>query len=80
MTTMCSDYASQKPRSAPGATTAAPAAPPRPLSPTEVARVADNKAFVQEHLPDALPLFKALFAEGLVEGWRSWDNCHLRES
>lgn len=43
----------------------------RPLSADEAARVAENKARVERHLPEMLPFFKDLYAEGLIDGWRA---------
>ena len=56
--------------------------PPAPLvrgvvarAPTEVER--GRKVFVETHLPEAVPLIKALYAEGLIEGWRAVVDCRL---
>lgn len=43
----------------------------RPLNADQAARVAANKALVERHLPEMLPFFKDLYAEGLIDGWRA---------
>ena len=52
-----------------GFTAARPAL--RPLSAEEQAKVAMKKAFVEAHLPEAVPLVKDLYQAGLIDGWRS---------
>lgn len=49
----------------------------RSLSESEVDLVAKNRAFVIEHIPEIVPLIKALHAEGLIDGWRAVQNCKL---
>lgn len=39
------------------------------------APVADNRAFVIEHMPELVDLIKELHAAGLIAGWRSVQNC-----
>lgn len=53
------------------------ARPPRALSAAEQARVAENRAFVLEHMPELAPLIKELHAAGFIPGWRSVENCEL---
>ena len=55
----------------------APAAgrPVAGLSDAERERVAANRAFVLEHLPELVDFIKELLAEGLIDGWRAVDNC-----
>lgn len=53
---------------------------PRPLSDAETDRVAENRAFVHEHLPELVPFIKDLHAEGLIDGWRAIGNCKLSDS
>lgn len=43
----------------------------RPLTADEQAKVAFKKAFVEENIPEAVPFIKELYAEGLIDGWRS---------
>lgn len=71
-------YAAQKGRATTTANPAAKAAPD-PLTPAEDTRIAQNRAFVQEHLRDIVPLFRNLHAEGLIDGWRAITNCRLIE-
>jgi len=51
----------------------------RPLSAAQAARVAENKARVEAHLPEMLPFFKDLYAEGLIDGWRAVVSVRLIE-
>ncbi|MBI2307550.1 MAG: hypothetical protein HYU78_09620 [Rhodocyclales bacterium] len=53
------------------------AVPARELSDQEAQRVAENRAFVLEHLPELVPFIKDLHAEGLIDGWRAVRNCTL---
>ena len=50
---------------------------PIPISPSEEARIAENKAFVLENMPDMLPFIRELHAEGLIDGWRAVTSCKL---
>lgn len=50
---------------------------PRALTEGEAARVAENRAFVAEHLPEVVAGVKALYGEGLIEGWRAVACCRL---
>ena len=45
------------------------------LSDAERERVAANRAFVHEHMPELVDFIKALHAEGLIDGWRAVENC-----
>lgn len=47
----------------------------KPLSPAEDARVAANKEFVLEHMPELLSTIRSLHAEGMIDGWRSIKSC-----
>ena len=79
---MSATYAGAKGKSSP-----LPASPlsgggakaPRPLSAAAQARVAENKGLVEAHLPDMLPFFKDLYAEGLIDGWRAVESVRLIE-
>jgi hypothetical protein len=64
-------YAGVKGRTAALPQRPAPPAALRPLSAVQAARVAENKALVEAHLPEMLPFFRDLYAEGLVDGWRA---------
>lgn len=46
-------------------------APRRDLSDQESEQVAQRREAFLSLLPDAYPFFKALYAEGLIDGWRS---------
>ena len=69
-------YAAQKGRAAPTAPVVK-AATTRPLTPAEEARVAENRAFVIEHMPELLPMIRSMHAEGLIDGWRSIKSCRI---
>jgi len=78
-----STYAAAKGRPAPARGTAAPSpakARQTPLTATDMASVEANKAFVLEHLPEALPFIRALHAEGLIDGWRCVMRCTLLDA
>lgn len=47
------------------------------LSAAQEARTAEAKAFVQEQMPDFIPLLRELVAAGYVPGWRAVENCKL---
>lgn len=51
------------------------ARPSRQLSDAERERVAANRAFVHEHMPELVDFIKELHAEGLIDGWRAVENC-----
>lgn len=72
-------YASLKGRAA-----TAPKAPIREPSPAlhdgDQARVETNRRFVLEHLPELAPLIRALYAEGLIDGWRAVRKCTLKDA
>lgn len=57
--------------------TARPAA--KPLTEAERARIARTKAFIEEHLPEAVDVVKDFYAAGLIDGWRSVTNARLIE-
>lgn len=65
----------QPTRTAPQASTTASAAPAEDLPSDEMERIADNRAFVIEHMPELVDLIKELHAAGLIVGWRSVQNC-----
>lgn len=73
-----SDYARIKGSAAPvtPARFVAPSAP-RPLSEAERERVAENRAFVLEHLPELVPIIGELHQSGIVDGWRCVQNCRM---
>lgn len=49
------------------------------LSRAEIERVASNRDFVREHMPELVDLIRDLHAEGLIEGWRAVTNCKINE-
>lgn len=51
--------------------------PSSELSDEEIQRIAENKAFVREHMPELGDFIKALHAAGLIRGWRDVQNCKL---
>lgn len=69
-------YAAQKGRAAPVAKAAAPA-PAMPLTDAEQQRVAETRAAVVEHMPEAVQFIKDLHAEGMIDGWRNVVRCSL---
>lgn len=73
------DYASIKGRAAVKAQETPRRAPPPALPDNEAARVEANRQFVFEHLPELAPLVRALYAEGLIDGWRAITKCELNE-
>lgn len=72
-------YAAQKGRAAQALRSTPPAAQ-KALTPADDARVAANKNFVLDHMPELLPLIRDLHAEGMIDGWRAISNCNLIES
>lgn len=50
---------------------------PKPLSEEEQQRVAENRAMVLQHMPEAVQFIKELHAEGLIDGWRNVTRCTL---
>ena len=50
------------------------------LSDAEIERIAQNRDFVKEHIPEIVDLIKELHAAGMIDGWRSVRNCKLIES
>lgn len=71
---MSATYAGAKGKAADfGQKSASTAARPalRPLSAEEQAKVAMKKAFIEEHLPEVVPLVKDFYNAGLIDGWRS---------
>jgi len=71
-------YAAQKGRTAQSVRSTSPAAK-KALTPADDAQVAENKQFILEHMPELLPMIRALHAEGLIDGWRAVKNCNLNE-
>ena len=53
---------------------------PAALGEAQQAAVEANRAFVREHLPEIEPMIRALYAEGLIDGWRAIKHCTLNES
>ena len=74
------EYASIKGRAATPAPETPRRKPPPALQDVDAARVEDNRRFVLEHMPELVPLIRALYAEGLIDGWRAVRNCTLKES
>ncbi len=72
-------YAAQKGRAAPVAQPAK-IAQVRQLTEAEQARTAENRAFIIEHMPEAVQFIKDLHAEGLIEGWRAVINCNFTKT
>lgn len=70
-------YASAKGRAIQRPATDQPRRPTRPLSEADQQRVAANRAFVLEHMPEAVQFIKDLHAEGLIDGWRNVTRCTL---
>jgi hypothetical protein len=64
-------YAGQKGRVAPASAGASKPKEQRALSPAESERVAVNRDFILENMPDAASFIKELYAEGMIDGWRS---------
>lgn len=73
-----SSYASQKGRAAAPVRSTTSAAP-RTISPAEAERIAANKDFILEHMPEMLATIRELHAEGMIDGWRAVKNCNLIE-
>lgn len=73
---MNATYAKAKGRGADAVADEKPAArsPSRPLSDAERERVAQNYALVKTHLPEVVPLIKALHEAGLIDGLRAIDK------
>jgi len=69
-------YAAQKGRAAPVAKAAAPS-PSRALTDAEQQRVAETRAAVVGHMPEAVQFIKDLHAEGMIDGWRNVVRCSL---
>lgn len=74
-----SDYAKAKGRSAlpNGKMPAGQQDAPRALSLAEIEEVAKNKAFVEEFMPELVPIIRDYHQEGLLPGWRSVANCRI---
>lgn len=53
---------------------------PPPLQDDDAARVEANRQFVREHMPELIPTIRALYEEGLIDGWRAVRKCTLKES
>ena len=71
------DYASIKAPAATRLPALRQRAQPAALGEVQQAAVEANRAFVREHMPEIEPLIRALYAEGLIDGWRSVRNCQL---
>lgn len=71
-------YAAQKGRAAQSVRSTSPAAQIS-LTPADDARVATNKQFILEHMPELLPTIRNLHAEGLIDGWRAITHCRLTQ-
>ena len=72
-------YASIKGRASAPVAAAKVATPARTLSPAEIERVAENRAFVMQHMPELVDFIKELHGEGLIDGWRAVTHCTLIE-
>lgn len=72
-------YASTKGRAIQRPATDQPRRPQKPLSEAEQQRVAANRDFMVEHMPEAVQFIKELHAAGLIDGWRAVKNCKLIE-
>lgn len=69
-------YAAQKGRAAPAAPEIKAAAP-APLTADDEARIADNRDFILEHMPEMLAIIRDHHAAGNIDGWRAIDACRL---
>ena len=49
----------------------------RKLTDSELAKAAESRSFVHEHMPEALPFIRDLVSAGLLDGWRSVVQCEL---
>lgn len=72
-------YASLKGRAATQAQESPRREPPPALQDGDAARAEANRRFVLEHMPELAPLIRALYAEGLIDGWRAVRRCELKE-
>jgi len=72
-------YAGAKGKTATNSVTPTKCLPLPPLSAAQSARVAENKGLVEAHLPEMLPFFRGLYAEGLIDGWRAVESVRLIE-
>ncbi|WP_153110103.1 hypothetical protein [Propionivibrio limicola] len=72
-------YASIKGRATAPATAAKATTPARALSDAEIERVAENRAFVRENMPELVDFIRDLHANGLIDGWRAVTNCTMNE-
>lgn len=54
-----------------------PRRPPPPLTERQQARVAENRALVLEHIPEAVPFIKDLHELGMIDGWRSVESVEV---
>ena len=73
------DYASIKARTASRAPAPRQRAQPAALGETQQAAAKANRAFVREHMPEIEPMIRALYAEGLIDGWRAIKHCSINE-
>lgn len=69
-------YAAQKGRAVPVAP-ATKAAAPRPLTAADEARIAANREFILEHMPEMLAIIRDHHAAGNIDGWRAIDACRM---
>lgn len=69
-------YAAQKGRAAPVAH-ATKASAPRPLTAADEARIAANREFILEHMPEMLDIIRDHHAVGNIDGWRNIDACRM---
>lgn len=53
---------------------------PRKLSAAEEEKVACTKMRVELHMPELVPEIKALYAAGMIEGWRAVSNFEFVEA
>lgn len=53
---------------------------PRKLSAAEEEKIACTKLRVELHMPELLPEIKALYAAGMIDGWRAVSNFEFVEA
>lgn len=54
--------------------------PPRKLSAEEEEKIACTKLRVELHMPELVPEIKALYAAGMIDGWRAVSNFEFVEA